>query len=110
MHKEKLFSITFTKAPWPDFVMHFVMYSITASLDSVAWKSQFDSMAKMMIGTKLFRKLQLRASHNRYSCFRLGSSAISSSPGRKTFRGHNLLQNKRPCSSVAQDCSAAGGP
>ena len=41
--------------------MHFVMYSMTASLLSVAWKSIFDSIANMINGTKLFKKLQFLA-------------------------------------------------
>ena len=55
-HNEKLRSMTFTKLPWPDLVMYFVMYSTTASFVSVAWKSQLDSIASMMMGTKLFKK------------------------------------------------------
>ena len=55
--------ITFTNDPWPDFVMYFVMYSMTASFVKVAWKSMFDSMASSKRGTKLLMKWQLRPSH-----------------------------------------------
>ena len=110
MHKEKLCSMTLTKEPCPDFVKYFVMYSMTASFDSVAWKSKFESMASIAMGTKLLRNLQFRANHNRNRSRLRGSSEISSWPGNRIFRGYNLLQHKRPCSRTAQLCSADGGP
>ena len=53
MHNAKLCSITLIKAPWPDFAMYLVMYSMTASFESVAWKSMLDNVASDTSGTKL---------------------------------------------------------
>ena len=115
MHSAKLCSITLISAPWPDFVMYLVMYSMTASFESVAWKSMLDSVASETSGTKLFRKWQFRAIHSLYKSRRRGSSATSSQPGCINFRGNILLHDTRSlveCSSstCAHRWSLLGGP
>ena len=78
MQREKECSMTPMRAPWPDLVIYFVMYSMTASLDKVAWKSMLDSMASMTVGTKLFKKWQFLAIQALYKSRLRGSSATSS--------------------------------
>ena len=56
IHKEKLCSMTCTSEPWPAFVIYLVIYSITASIVSVAWKSMLECIIRETMGTKLFRK------------------------------------------------------
>ena len=43
--------MTWTRDPCPAFVMYLVMYSMTASLVNVAWKSMLDNMPNATIGT-----------------------------------------------------------
>ena len=48
--------MTCTSEPWPAFVIYLVIYSITASIVSVAWKSMLECIIRETMGTKLFRK------------------------------------------------------
>ena len=108
MHKEKLCSMTCTSEPWPAFVMYLVIYSITASIVSVAWKSMLESIMSRTMGTKLLIKWQLRVNHNLKRSRRRGSSAISSKPGSMRLRGKSLLQEVVSCEECSCSMAAHG--
>jgi hypothetical protein len=51
MHLANECSMTESKLPCPDFVMYFVMYSITPNLVVVACQSMFEFVANIITGT-----------------------------------------------------------